>query len=501
MGPGFGAQFVNPILQEIDQKHSELSPSAQRAIAMSGVPQSAIAPQLPDAPTPSPIAMPSMARPLGSFTSPVSPPAPPPPITSSPTPASQHAAELNRLTTGETGKSGIDQIKSPAIRTPLKVLSTLGSVIAPGLASQIPGTQLHHNALVSRETGLVNEDEKLAADQATREHTGAETAELGQRGAEAAARANKLGEPPEKLGDPSKTIETADGIMQFNPETQKYDVPVGQAPGKSSTEHVVASDGSVIAIHTNAKTGETTHEIVYKGDPKVPTEITTLQINGKPHQVVVNKETGKTIQDLGEKGAEPKVPADHGVTMIGPDGKVLRLEPGQTAPSGTQTSSGFSSLNTPTTQQRNVAAQASLVHEQTPMMLQEIDRLKDKLGPMAGRWNEFMQGKVGAVDPEMAGLRADLLMYSSAVALMHARGRLPENLREEFDRAINAPKQSAENLKAIISKIDQWTSQNMKAMGSRSGQEQSNAPKSGDIVDGYKFKGGDPGKQENWVKQ
>ncbi len=68
-------------------------------------------------------------------------------------------------------------------------------------------------------------------------------------------------------------------------------------------------------------------------------------------------------------------------------------------------------------------------------------------------------------DPEFAGLRADLLMYSSAVALMHARGRLPENLRAEFDRAINAPKQTPENLKAVIRVIDDWTSKNAQAMG------------------------------------
>jgi hypothetical protein len=67
-----------------------------------------------------------------------------------------------------------------------------------------------------------------------------------------------------------------------------------------------------------------------------------------------------------------------------------------------------------------------------------------------------MQGKVGMENPDMAGLRADLLMVSSAVALAHARGRLPENLREEFDRAINAPKQDPENLKAVLNHILPW---------------------------------------------
>lgn len=118
-----------------------------------------------------------------------------------------------------------------------------------------------------------------------------------------------------------------------------------------------------------------------------------------------------------------------------------------------------------TMQMRNVAAQASLVHEQMPSVISEIQGMKSELGPIEGRWNEFMQGKIGMNDPKFAGLRTDLLMMSSAVALMHARGRLPENLRAEFDNTINAPKQSAENLVAILNKIDNWTVANMNMMG------------------------------------
>jgi len=40
--------------------------------------------------------------------------------------------------------------------------------------------------------------------------------------------------------------------------------------------------------------------------------------------------------------------------------------------------------------------------------------------------------------------------------LAHAQGRLPENLREEFDRAINAPKQTPDNLKATINTMIPW---------------------------------------------
>lgn len=146
------------------------------------------------------------------------------------------------------------------------------------------------------------------------------------------------------------------------------------------------------------------------------------------------------------------------------------VRPGQDIAPGAQTAQGVNAMNTPTTQMRNVAAQATLVHEQTPETLSLIDKNKDKIGPMSGRWNKFMQGDIGAPDQDMADLRADLLMYSSAVALAHASGRLPENLREEFDHAINAPNQSAENLSATVRRIDEWMTKNAE-MGQRPGSK------------------------------
>ena len=109
-----------------------------------------------------------------------------------------------------------------------------------------------------------------------------------------------------------------------------------------------------------------------------------------------------------------------------------------------------------TSQMKNVSAQAKLAAGQIPSIIKEVDDLKDQLGPVAGRWNEFMQGRVGTDNPAFAGLRADLMMQGTAVALAHARGRLPENLRQEFDNMINAPQQSPENIKAVLSHIQPW---------------------------------------------
>jgi len=66
-------------------------------------------------------------------------------------------------------------------------------------------------------------------------------------------------------------------------------------------------------------------------------------------------------------------------------------------------------------------------------------------------------------------------MMSSAVALAHAQGRLPENLREEFDRAINAPTQTPANLKATIQTMLPWLQQ-MQNQGQPNRQSGSGGP-------------------------
>jgi hypothetical protein len=132
------------------------------------------------------------------------------------------------------------------------------------------------------------------------------------------------------------------------------------------------------------------------------------------------------------------------------------VRPGQTVAAGAQTAAGLNAENTPTMQQRTAAGRAGTVLAMAPEVLSRIDTLAPKMGPIEGRWNEYMQGKVGMDDPDFAALRSDLLMMSSAVALAHAQGRLPENLRQEFDNAINAPKQTPANLKAVITAMLPW---------------------------------------------
>lgn len=382
----------------------------------------------------------------------------------------KHLTELHRLT--DTG-SGISQVHNPVARGLLRAADVVGSAFVPGITAGIPGTELHHNYLVRRAEGTVDKDVARAKENAGTANLEAETQKnlrppIATNDLELWAQQN----PGKSVEDFLKTKkENAPEHNETPFETWRKQNPTAPAEewlkteegakNKLSENTHVLPDGTVIAVHNDPKTGKSNAEVVYQGKPtEKPGHVIQRTVNGKLHNILVDAETGQDRQDLGE-GRQPNANAnDHGVTMIGKDGKVYRLEPGQSVPEGATTPTQAGSQNTLTTQQRNTASQATLVHEQTPYMLSELDRLKGKLGPMAGRWNEVMQGKLGMNDPDFAGLRADLLMYSSAVALMHARGRLPENLREEFDKAINNPSQDFANLKAVMTKVDGWTVKN-----------------------------------------
>ena len=369
-------------------------------------------------------------------------------------------------TKADTGRSGIGQIQHAGIRIPLQILDAIGSTFLPGLTSALPGTELHHHYLVNQKRADVNQEQKTMDEEARRQLETAQAAELGPRGEHERASAEALTHPKPKLGTPIKTNRgyvvpnetdsTATPLTVNGEQVQAVDekgVPLKTIQNEDGTWHVLHDDGTTSPVTHDGKPfmGKTT-------DPKqTPEERAIAEYQAK--------HPGASVQDARQatKIAAPEHPPQ--ALMIGPDGDAVLVRPGTHVAPGSQTTAGVNATSTPTMQMRNVAAQAGLVHEQTPHMLSEIDRLKDKIGPMAGRWNEVMQGKVGLHDPDFAGFRADLLMYSSAVALMHARGRLPENLREEFDRAINAPKQDFGNLKAVVTRIDDWTTKNMKAMG------------------------------------
>jgi len=300
-----------------------------------------------------------------------------------------------------------------------------GSAFAPQIVAEIPGTQ-------------ANLGERAAAGQAE------ENTAIGNE-----EKAN-LGEEQKQKG----RLESAQADVAKNPKPEKPENPQQILADAISDAQARGVDP---ATDPHVKQVEDAIQSIQK-EPQPKTQNDFEQYYGKwlKDNNFPDTSHNRTLARAEWAKAE-QAPQRAPITeVVLPGGQIEAAKPGMTLPPGTQNIGGFAQLNRPTTQERNVGAQAAIAAQGIPQVTAEITKLGDQLGPVMGRWNDFMQGRVGMDNPQFAGLRADLLMVSSAVALAHARGRLPENLRAEFDKMINSPKQTPENLNAVLNHILPW---------------------------------------------
>jgi hypothetical protein len=168
-----------------------------------------------------------------------------------------------------------------------------GSAVAPEITRNLPGTEYHHDVLVKQGQRQVAGDEANAAKEAETRETN--------------ARAGEVANP----ADTVSPLTTDNGIYAFHtkgggvtPLTDQSGEQL-QSKDKEQPQNVhVLPDGHVISI-TKGPDGQPQAQVVYKGDPAVKTEVKQLEIGGKPHQVLVNSQTGETVKDLGVTGEKP----------------------------------------------------------------------------------------------------------------------------------------------------------------------------------------------------
>lgn len=520
----------NPVLSEIHGAYSKLTPPAQAAVAKMGanalpsadataaagapsvIPHGMLLPHPDAGPEPAPISM-------GSSTPSLSMPSMPsaaPQLVTGPKRGQEMMSNGQSVPIGTTAGDtverqrllgqtpGVDNLyhdvtnsgfgqNHPFAGKLLGGLAEVGGKIGdtlatafPGIGKQIPGTTVNHSMLLNQANTALGKDEEnaqkqaqTASENATAQHTAAETPEVAPnaasaRGVQGAQKANLESETNIRE-NPPEVWKALTGMVGPNGEPVEYEEHSGQTrlgtvtgtqpmkqPKPDSPEQQYIDEYQ--KMHKGATIAQAERQ--YTLDTQRPPQIAPIMM------MVPNGNGGSTA------------------TVV---------RPGSNIAPGAQTAAGLNSVNTPTMTQRTAAGRAQTVIEMAPEVLARIDAAAPQMGPVAGRWNEFMQGRVGAPNQQMAELRSDLLMMSSAVALAHAQGRLPENLREEFDRAINAPHQTPANLKGTIQTMIPWL-QKVQEQGHTVGNQQQAAPqRPSNVPAGFHFDAKGP-KGAGWYK-
>lgn len=183
-----------------------------------------------------------------------------------------------------------------------------GGIVAPGVLANIPGTRLNR---AIKESGEAAEEGQAAQRENTQENT---QSEIGLRGAQKTEAEQRTAEEKQKT-EKEATEQNLEKDAQGNvvgwsdakgvkhsmdePGTPQAIKDIAEASkSKQGPQLEKSANGDIVQITTD-KDGKASSQVVYHGDPKVETELTTRTVNGQEHHVLINKANGQDIKDLG----------------------------------------------------------------------------------------------------------------------------------------------------------------------------------------------------------
>jgi hypothetical protein len=134
----------------------------------------------------------------------------------------------------------------------------------------------------------------------------------------------------------------------------------------------------------------------------------------------------------------------------------------ETLPDGT-----VRKLTSTEVQDRNLAYRELIPAERTKTMQQMAPKVIDlankvktdltnqisNLGPLAGRWNEFMTGRIGAPNPGFAKLRTDVGLLYTLLMTMHTGARSSNLMMAHFKDLFDSGKMAPENMQAAVDAV------------------------------------------------
>jgi hypothetical protein len=127
-------------------------------------------------------------------------------------------------------------------------------------------------------------------------------------------------------------------------------------------------------------------------------------------------------------------------------------------PDGTAVGRGFQLNVRPTTPTRQMAETMEMLAPKMDALILKLDDPKyaDQLGPIAGRWNEFMAGKVGSGNPDYVTIRSAMNLMQTAELRAHVGARGGQLMLAKFDSLNNADRMDAETLKAALISVKEF---------------------------------------------
>lgn len=448
----------------------------------------------------------------------------------------------NQLQTDQSSRNrlinsgdGVSQISNPLLRGIARAADIAGTVFLPNLARAIPGTMLHHDYLVNQAT------QNVAQDQAQQQAA----ANTGQTQAQA-----------RHLNDESKALETPKA-----PEYDYIDGPTGKvAIAKGTTNATpVMMNGQPLATPVKPKTiEEQAYDFAVKSG-KNPLDAYSAVYGAKnvkdaslPQQYLDAISSGDTTkaslikQVIHDTQVQPKIDV-HAANAPTSGSGLPSSSPGQNSPlvqaiidgrspaPNSRSKAGMALMAQVTAADPTYdatrystyqAAQKEMTSGKTGQNINALNTLINHINdarqhlPDNGSFSPLNavenaggslvgRNPTGKFDTDAVGIGGEFgKLVSGGVATVDEQKHLqklldhnasPNTLRDNLDEIENLAHGKLEGIyKQVQSSAHPGAGSNIPSSLPSSA---STGPRVGDVVDGYRFKGGNAGDQKNWVKQ